>query len=172
MILSCEKPTEIRNYPNDVPLNNFETREINLDTTKLNFKGITNWVSSNDWDDKISLIEIKDGNIIKRIFPHTFAGDFFSEKNILKITSDSILEDTGYPIEKLKPILTKHYLNIKNNYPYSKSPQFSMVNVTIDTSKTATELKEFLKKITRTFDELNSEHQDSLELRLDRKSVV
>ena len=147
MILSCEKPTEIRNYPTDAQTDKFETKEIDLDTTKLNFKGITNWVSSNDWEDKISLIQIQDGHIHKRIFPHTFAGDFFSDKNIIKITSDSILEDNGYPIEKLKPILTEHYLNIKNNYPFRKSPQFAMVNVTIDTSKTAAELKEFLKKL-------------------------
>ncbi len=41
-----------------------------------------------------------------------------------------------------------------------------MVEITIDTSKTATELKNLLLKVTRTFDEVNAVNNDSLELRI------
>jgi len=167
LILSCEKKTsEIRSYPTDALTDQFETKKFDLDTTKLDFKGITNWIGENDWDDNISLIEIQDGNILKQIYPHTFSGCFFNHKNIIYLTSDSILKNEGYPIKKLKPILAEHYKGIKHNYPYSKSQQFALVAVTIDTNQTASELNDFLIKITRTFDEINSEQKDSLELRL------
>lgn len=115
---------------------------------------------------RLSLIEISDRNIKKCIFPHSYVGCFFHEKNILKKNSDSILKDSGYPINSLNSILNQHFLNIPNNYPYSKSPQFAMLKITIDTSRTAIELKNLLIKVTRNFDEINAVNNDSLELRI------
>ncbi|OBX21579.1 MULTISPECIES: hypothetical protein [Bizionia] len=167
LTLSCEETvTESRNYPRDNNSDIFLIKKIDLDTTNFNFKQITSWVSGNDYSNRLSLIEIIDGGVKKRIFPHSYAGCFFSERNIIRIKSDSILKDSGYPIDYLKPILSEHYLNIPKNYPYSKSSQFAMVEITIDTSKTATELKNLLIKVTQTFDEINAVNKDSLELRI------
>lgn len=164
IILSCKKPKHIQNYPKNAEIHLFYTEQIDLDTTKLNFKAITNWVSENDHNNKLSLIEIEDDNKIRRIYPRTFLTGYFHEKNIIKISLDSILKNEGYPISELQPVLEDHLLNIKNNYPYSKFPQYAMVTVSIDTSQNASQLKVLLKKITQTYDAINLKHQDSLEL--------
>ncbi len=131
----------------------------------MNFKDITNWISKNQHNDIRSIIEFKDGQILKKIIPFVRGYGLFKERNLLNIKSDSILVDDGYPIKELKRILKRHYTNNGKDYRYSDSPKQSGVEISLDTSKTANELKHCLINLTRTFDEVKREVKDSIELK-------
>ncbi len=131
----------------------------------MNFKEITDWIRTNQYDDKKSVIKIQKDNIIREIMPFADGGGcYFRMMNFLEIKSDSILVENGYKIEKLDSILNLHYTNNGKSFYYADSPKRAIVKVTIDTSKTGTELKDFLIKLTTSFDKIN--FKDSLELRL------
>lgn len=159
------KQTEIRYYPTDRPFSKETSELIGLDTTKLNFRQLTNKVGT--YYRKTNLVvEFDDGQVKKRITPYAYDGGFIRFRNVLRIKSDSILIDDGHSIDKLKLILKRHYLN-KGEIPYySQSPKKALVELTIDTSKTGKELKEVLSKLTRTFDEIKGEINDTIELRI------
>lgn len=166
-ILSCEnKPTEIRYYPTDRPFNNETSLLIGLDTTKLNFRQLTNKVGTFYKDYGKLVVEFNDQKVKKRITPYVYDGGLIKYRNILEIKSDSILVDEGYSISDLKRILKSHYLNKGEISYYSDSPKKALVEVSVDTNKTGKELKEVLIKLTRTFDEIKEEINDTIELRV------
>ena len=137
-----------------------------LDTTNLNFRQITNKVANYYDKSEYLVLEFNDGLIKKRITPFVYGGGLVKHKNVLEIKSDSILIDHGYSINELKRILKRHYLN-KGKIPhYSDSPKKALVEVTIDTSKSGKDLKEVLTKLTRTFDQIQEETIDTLELKV------
>ena len=163
--MNCQKEiTEIRYYPTYEISSDNKIEKINLDSTNLNFKRITDWIEKNQYADKTSIIEFEDNQVLKRIRPFIRGNGFIKERKILSLKSDSILIDNGYPISDLKKILKIHYTNKGQNYRYSDSPKSAGIQVTIDTSKTSKELKDFLINLTRTFDEVNREVSDTLEL--------
>ena len=131
----------------------------------MNFKDITDWISKNQYNEIMSVIEFKDGQILKKIIPFVRGNGLYRERNILSITSDSIFIDNGYPISDLKWILKRHYANNGKDYRYSDSPERAGVEITLDTNKTANELKHCLINLTRTFEEVNSEGKDTLQLK-------
>jgi hypothetical protein len=161
------KVSEIREYPTDREFKIDIGELIGLDTTALNFKQITNRISSFQEENYGQLkVEFEDNKIKKRLTPYVYDEGLIKQKNILRIKSDSILIDDGYSIDELKRILKRHYLN-KGKIPYySDSPQKAIVEVTIDTNKNGKELKELLIKLTSTFDEIKEEINDSIELRV------
>lgn len=167
LILSCEKKTtETRYYPTDREFSNESSTFIGLDTTQLNFRQITNKAGT-DYDNVGKLVvEFKDGTIKKRIIPYRYDGGLTKYKNVLSIKLDSILIDRGYPISELKWVLKRHYLN-KGLVPnYADSPQKAIIEITIDTSKNGQELKKVLTKLTRSFDAIQKEIKDSIQLRV------
>jgi len=166
LILSCQKQvTEVKYYPFDRPFNKEKAEIIELETTPLNFKEITNKIGPY-FDERFGnlVVEFEDGKINKRIIPYVYDSGLIKRKNILKIKTDSILIDDGYPISELKSLMKRHYLN-KNKIPYySDSPQKAYVEISIDASKNGRELKELLSKLTYTFDEIKTEIKDSIKL--------
>ena len=113
MIFSCEnKTTETRYYPTDRNFSEQNSELIGLDTTKLNFLGITNKIGTYYKNYGKLVVEFNDGQIKKRITPYVYDGGLIKYRNVLPITSDSILKDNGYSISELKRILKKHYLNV------------------------------------------------------------
>ena len=148
LILSCEKNTsEIRYYPTDRDFSNKHSIVIGLDTTKLNFKQITDKVGGRNYGKLV--LEFNDDKIKKRVIPYKYDNGYLRYKNVLPIKSDSILIDGGYSINQLKRILKRHYLN-KGKIPfYPDSPKKAIIEITIDTSKNGKELKKVLTKLTR-----------------------
>ncbi len=165
--MSCEsKPKEIRFYPTDRAFSTETSQLIGLDTTELNFRQITNKIGTFDKDYGILVVEFDDEKIKKRIIPYVYDNGLIKSKNILRIKSDTILIDEIYPISELKPIMKRHYLN-KGKVPYYPDlPRNALVEVTIDTNKTGKELKKVLTQLTRTFDEIKKETNDTIELRV------
>jgi len=162
---SCqENKIKIQYYPDDTLYIEKDAEIIRLDTTKLNFKQITDKIGTYYNNFGKLVVEFDDGKLKKRIIPFVYDGGLIKERNILEITSDSILIDDGYAISELKRILKRHYTN-KGKIPYySESPYNALVEVTVDTSKTGKELKQALTNLTRTFDEIKDELQDSIKL--------
>ena len=167
LILGCaNNPTEIRYYPSQTnPLNN-KAVLMGLDTTDLNFRQITNKVANYYRKPEYLVIEFNDGRIKKRITPYVYTGGLIRYRNVFPITSDSILKDGGYSILELKRLLKKHYTNNDKDFKYAQSAKRAIVEVTIDTSKSGKELKEVLTKLTRTFDQIQEETIDTLELKV------
>ncbi|WP_091262755.1 hypothetical protein [Gillisia sp. Hel1_33_143] len=166
MNLACnEKTSEIRYYPNFEISNNDKVQKMILDTTQMNFKKITNWIGNNQYNGILSILEFEDNKITKRIIPSVRGNGLIKQRNMLSITTDSILIDNGYPISELKRILKRHYLN-NNNIPYySESAYKAAIEITIDTSQSGAELKKILTKLTRDFDQVKNEVKDSIKLR-------
>ena len=167
LILSCEKETnEIRYYPSYYQVSKNSDIVIGLDTVKLNFRQITNEVEKYSFDNGYGnlFVEFDDGQIKKRITPFVYGAGLIREKNGLTVTDDSIHIDDGYPISDLKWILKRHYLN-KGKIPYySESPKKAFVELLVDTNMNGIELKKVLTKITRSFDEIKREINDTIEL--------
>ncbi|MCY2686791.1 hypothetical protein [Salinimicrobium sp. TH3] len=166
LILSCKtRTTEIRYYPT-FPISKQDSIEkLDLDKTNMNFREITSWIGQNQYNEVKSVIEFKDGQILKKIKPYVRGNGLYRERNILSITSDSILIDDGYPISELKWLLKRHYTNNGKNWRYPDSSVRAGVEITLDTNRTANELKNSLINLTRTFDEVNSEVKDTLQLK-------
>jgi hypothetical protein len=88
------------------------------------------------------------------------------QRNLLTITSDSILIDKGYPISELKPILIRHYTNNGKVLRYPKSYDKAYVGISLELNETGKDLKKLLINLTSVFDEVNLEVTDSLELHI------
>ncbi|WP_008639094.1 hypothetical protein [Bizionia argentinensis] len=170
LILSCEnKTTEIRYYPTDREILNEKMEIIGLDTTTLNFRQITNKIGNDYYPEpnfKEIALEFYDGQIKKTVIPYVYSGGLIKQKNVLVITSDSILIDNGYRIDELKRILKRHYQNNGEIPNYPVSSHKALIEVNIDSTKTGLEIKEILTKLTHSFDEIKSEINDSTELRV------
>jgi len=166
LILSCKKRTpEIRYYPT-YPISQQDSIEkLDLEKTTMNFKEITNWIGENQYNEIRSVIEFKDGQIIKKIIPFVRGNGYYRERNILSISSDSIFIDDGHSISELKWVLKRHYTNNGKNFRYPDTSDHAGVEITLDTNKTANELKHSLINLTRIFDEVNSEVNDTLQLK-------
>jgi len=166
LFFSCQNKTaNIRYYPSeDYLLSKTDLLKIDLDTVNLNFKETTQKVSKNQYFGGYTLIEIEENEVVKKIIPIYDDVGLYKIKNKLKIKCDSILIDDGYPISELKRILKRHYTNNGKNYKYSDSPQKSVVEINLDSNKTAKELKQLLTNLTYTFDEINNEVTDTLQL--------
>lgn len=97
LILSCkEKTTEVRFYPT-YPISQQDSLEnLSLDHSKMTFKEITDWISENQYNGIKSIIEFKDDQIAKKIIPFVRGSGLYKKRNILRLTSDSILIDDGY----------------------------------------------------------------------------
>jgi len=167
LIIGCiNKTTEIRYYPTDNYVSTDNDEIILLDTTNLNFREITNKLEDHYSNQSNLVVEFDDGSIKKRILPRIYGNGYFKIKNALKIKTDSILIDDGYPISELKQILKRHYTNSGKIPYYSESPYKASIEITIDTSKTGKDLEQVLKTVTRTFDEIKIEIQDSIKLNI------
>ena len=163
LLISCaNQPTEKRYYSLHALQEEEATKLLELDHSTMNFKGITDWLSKNQTTEITTIVSFKDGALVKKIMPSVRGNGLYKSKNILSITSDSILVDKGYPISELKWILKRHYTNNGKAYQYADSPERAAIEITLDTNKTAKELKHSLILLTRVFDEVNSEEKESL----------
>ena len=167
LISACnEKVSEIRYYPSDEYALTENVEIIDLDTTKLNFREITNKLEHHYNNKTQMIVQFDDGNITKKILPQVYGNGLVKMKNVLKIKTDSILIDDGYRISELKRILKRHYTNNGKIPYYSANSYQAAVEITIDTSKTGKDLEQVLKTVTRTFDEIKTEIQDSIKLNI------
>lgn len=167
LISGCsQKPTEIRYYPDEDIYKSGKTVQINLNQDDLTFKEITDSIHQYQTTDLITLFEVEDGRTLKRIMPYTYSGGLIKTNNVLTVTTDSILIDSGYSIDRLPDLLARHYMNKEKNPIYSDSPERAIVEISLDTSKSAIEVKRFLNKLTQTFDDLKGRTADSLKLQL------
>ncbi len=167
LVISCEKKTtETRYYPTERLFSKQTSSIIELDNTKLNFRQITNKIGTYINNDENLVVEFNDGNIKKRVIPFRYSGGLIKGKNILRIKSDSILIDNKYPTADLKKLLRRHHLNKGKIANYSDSRKKAIVEITIDTNKTGKELKQVLTKLTRSFDEIKEEIDDTIELKI------
>jgi hypothetical protein len=145
ILLGCNnQETETKHYPS--PNFNNEIIELDLDTTSLDFR------------------EIKDGRVLKKIYPRIYTE--MLQRNLLTITSDSILIDKGYSISELKPILIRHYTNNGKELRYPKSYDRAYIAISLELDETGKDLKKLLLNLTSVFDEVNLEVKDSLELHI------
>lgn len=160
--LSCiREEKKVFYYPNysENSDNKFET--INLEITGLNFKEIVNRIDRNLNE---TLIEFKEGKNIKKIKAFVHNGGLIKRKNILQISTDSVLIDNGYLISDLKKLMKRHFLNKGKIEYYSDSVEKAIFEISLNPNENANELKETLKKLTVEFDNLKKEINEKIEL--------
>ena len=83
-------------------------------------------------------------------------------KNILSVSNDSVKKNETYPIRELKQHLRKDLYNQGRDLKFADSPEKMIVSVTSDMD----ELENLLIKIFRTFQEIEKESSDSLQLNI------
>ena len=89
LISGCKNNlTDIRYYPSDRGFSEQTSERIGLDTTTLNFRGLTSKVSFNQKNQGNLIIEFDDGRIKKKITPYVYDGGLILNRNVLPITSD------------------------------------------------------------------------------------
>ncbi|TXE15394.1 hypothetical protein ES692_16805 [Psychroserpens burtonensis] len=163
ILIGCKsQENETKYYPTQ-SLND-EIIKLDLNTTSLDFREIKALVSRSILADRSVLVEIKDGRILKKIYPRIYTE--MLQRNLLTITSDSILIDKGYPISELKWILIRHYTNNGKELRYPKSYDRAYVGISLELNETGEDLKKSLLNLTSVFDEVNLEVKDSLELHI------
>jgi len=137
----------------------FET--INLEKTTLNFKEIVNKI---DQTSNGTLIEFNDGKNIIKIKTFIHKGGLIKRKNVLQISTDSVLIDKGHLLSDLNSLMKRHFLNNGKIEYYSDSPKKAIFEISINPKKNANELKETLKKLTIEFEKLKKEINERIEL--------
>jgi len=166
LIFSCQKTTETRYYPSKKQFENSNISIINIDNTKLDFNELNNKIERNQESGINTVIEFLDNGILRKIIPFKSGNGLIKMRNVLVITPDSILIENGFTINKLKILLKKHYLNNGKNQHYSDSPKRAIVELLIDSSKSKMNFKKTLLLLTKTFDEINTETNNNLELNI------
>jgi len=166
LIFSCQKTTETRYYPSKKQFENSNISIINIDNTKLDFNELNNKIERNQESGINTVIEFLDNGILRKIIPFKSGNGLIKMRNVLVITPDSILIENGFSINKLKILLKKHYLNNGKNQHYSDSPKRAIVELLIDSSKSKMNFKKTLLLLTKTFDEINTETNNNLELNI------
>tara|TARA_R110000796_G_C14545718_1_gene433379 strand:+ start:1497 stop:2099 length:603 start_codon:yes stop_codon:yes gene_type:complete len=171
IFFSCRKETKKQNintlyYPSKEYFFNSNIVKVELENSKTNFKRITDLVSDIHSVDSIPYVELIDNNILRKIILLRNDSNPIRLRNKLEITEDSIISDKIYPINLLYEILKKYYLNNGAIINYPESAQKVYVEIEIDTSKNGHILKKSLSNLVRTFDKINSQHLDTLQLRV------
>lgn len=159
LLVSCEKNRkEIKYYPS--LLDHKEKVDF-----KNNYKSFVEEVIKLSHNDKKPYIELKNKNIIRKIFLYVRGNVLIKERNIVNLSSDSIFTtEKGYKIKMLASILEKHYLNDGKSYFYLDSPDKALVEISLKKHQTKQDLENVLEKLTSEFDKLNLKIKKDLEL--------
>ncbi|MBR9913258.1 MAG: hypothetical protein GYB32_00290 [Algicola sp.] len=166
LVIGCKNQnSDIKYYPHKNQYQNKETINLNLQNSSLNFKDINSLVNTNFKNQKRTLITFKDENGFEKIIIPLVLVEL-KKRNVLSITKDSILIDSGHKISRLKTILKRHYTNNGQNFRYPKSSQKAVVEITLELDDSAEVLKESLANLTKVFGEINNEIKEDLQLRI------
>ncbi len=141
--------------------------KINLDSTQLNFKEITNKVINLGYNDSIyPYAQFEKNDTLKNIVLGDIAWGHIKYRNAVEIKNDSIIKNGTYPIKNIYKILVKHYENNGKNVEFADDAKKAFVIIELNTNSNAKKLSEVLNYLTNQFNRLNKAHQDSLKLRV------
>ena len=172
-LLSCEKKEiKINYYPTEDIVNDTSSVVFDLDSLKMNFKEFVNKCYELDDLKKQTIIELIDGDTLKKIKIHVLGNGTFYEKNILYIVNDSIQKDKNYPLSDLEKIIKKDYLNNGKIEDYAVSADRAIILISLNADQNVKDLKKYLIKITKAFDEINKENKDSLRLNIFIENLI
>lgn len=171
-LISCSNPKakQLKTnlyYPSKKFFDENNMVKINLDSTLLNFKKITNEVINMGYADSIipyAYFQIND--TIKNIFLGDISWGYIRSRNMVKIKNDSIYKIETYPLKNTYNILKIHYENNGKDIGFADSPEKAFVVIELDTNANAKNLIKALDHLTNEFDKLNIIHKDSLELKV------
>ncbi|MFK5880364.1 MAG: hypothetical protein QM478_12815 [Flavobacteriaceae bacterium] len=170
LITSCKKnPTAktISHYPNRIEFSKYENT-ILLDFNSFdNFNELVDSLENLKYLGKISTFQLKKGKtkyqfIAKTTFGNCSAPPMLKFKNIISLSSDSILNTNYYIIDSLKSVLKRNLLNFGSIDSLSDSPKRLMISITAEIS----ELEPLLLKLFGAYDEIKSGSRDSLQLNI------
>lgn len=169
-VVSCLKPKQFKTnlyYPSKQFFDENNMVKINLDSSSLNFKKITNKVISMGYTDSVvPYVQFQKGDTIKNIFLSDVSWGFISSRNRLDINNDSVFKNEAYHIKNIYSILKKHYENNGKDIEFADSAKKAFVVIELDTNAKARDLIKTLNYLTNEFDKLNKTHHDSLQLKV------
>jgi hypothetical protein len=172
-LLSCEKKEiTVKYYPTEDVVNDSSSVVFELDSLKMNFKEFVNKCYELEDLQKQTIVELIDGDTLKKIKIHVKGNGLFYQRNILYVINDSIQKDKNYPLSDLEKIMKKHYLNNGKIDNYPDSADRALVLITLKDNQNVNDLKNHLLTITKAFDEINKENKDSLRLNIFIENLV
>ncbi|TDQ25461.1 hypothetical protein DFQ07_1883 [Tenacibaculum caenipelagi] len=131
-----------------------------------NYNALIDSVENLKYSSKQTFLKLEDEKATYNILASTFFGQDYPPiikfKNILSISSDSILKNSKYPIDSLKIVLKRDLENFGRNDSLSDSPKKLIVSITTDLHN----LENLIIKICSTFNEIKTTSTDSLQLNL------
>jgi len=166
LILTSCKTQEIKQYPSKEIFKKYNSEEINLDKSSLTFNKITHKVESHQSKNKRIVLVFKGKTSVKKIMLFYYGNGFIKTKNILFIKNDSIFtERSKSSIKDIYSILKNHYTNNGKDFLLSSSYKQAIIDLQLTKEyQSSKKLKIILQKITKTFDKINEEVKDSLNL--------
>ncbi len=166
-VISCDKkPMVIKYYPHEKIINDTVSVAFSLDTLEMNFKEFVHQCYALDEQQKQTIVELVDGDTLKKIKIQVVGNGLLYEKNILHIMNDSIYKDKNYPMSDLTKIMKRHYLNKGQIEGYATSADRAIVLITLKNDQDIKDLNKYLLNTTKAFDEMNTENKDSLRLNI------
>lgn len=146
----------IQFYPDDSIFSKKNLEVINLDSSKLTFKQITD--SIGDYHNRFGklVLKFRDKNVEKNVIPFVFDEGLIKNNPSFTITHDSILRNEN----QLDSIIMNHY------YQDVATTYSNLITISLDTSTTSNKLKKTLLKLTSSFDRIKDKTKDSIKLRL------
>ena len=116
--------------------------------------------------DSLPFLEFEEGNRSVKLIPLRNYG-LYNESNRIRISEDSTyLAFEGNPHKELDQLLIKHYENNGREPRLSENPQKAVVEIELDHFDKGEKLLKLLKMVTRSFERLNTQHGNSLELKV------
>jgi hypothetical protein len=91
-------------------------------------------------------------------------GHYDKYKNGLRIVNDTIWFEKAYSIDKLDSLLPLHYYNNGKLFSSSTMPKKAFVSLTVDTSATIADLKEYYARILTSYKKTVEIKKDSTQL--------
>ncbi len=139
--------------------------EINLETTKLNFKEITNLSERFSENDSVPYLTFKANDTVKKILLMTIFGVSTTSYS-LTINKDTIHTfNRKYSNKRLYKAL-KEYYESEKEAAFNHRNRKPLIVIELDTNATSKDLFKKLNYLTHEFDKLNKTHQDTLELKV------
>lgn len=164
LFIACGKSgTETRYYPAGENPPSEDVVEIDLDTVGVNVREIIRQIGSIQNRGETPVIQFFDDGVLKRIIPVLTSVDRIPAENKLIIRSESLIREQAFPGNRLKPVLRQHYVAVSGD---RGSPDQAIIVVAVDPERTAVELRHVLRNLTRTFDEVDQEVEEDLNLHI------
>lgn len=172
-IFSCKNKEKIKFYypsenyyknienPVELELDNFSNFEKLIDSIGILMADKKNVVSQINEKNKYYYFEINSLEEKGRTIPY-----HIKLRNLLGISTDSILKNDYYSTDSLSSFLKKDLLNFGKDRDFSDNPNRLIVSIELEKNQRVLEVKKILLEVFKTYDKLDKVKRDTIPLNI------